>query len=135
MINPTINTRIAVNETITTFVEPTASLILPFLVMRVPLKSKEQNPIAASVSITHVQNPEVCTYMPDGVCDYFLMWICVGLPFGIRRMCLWLVPSGYGISGSVGIFALNLIIGGLIGGLAFFIGLLLGVIHTIREII
>ena len=26
-------------------------------------------------------------YMPDGVCDYFLMWICVGLPFGIRRMC------------------------------------------------
>jgi len=30
---------------------------------------------------------------------------------------------------------LNLIIGGLIGGLAFFIGLLLGVIHTIREII
>ena len=66
---------------------------------------------------------------------YFLMWICVGLPFGIRRMCLWLVPSGYGISGSVGIFALNLIIGGLIGGLAFFIGLLLGVIHTIREII
>ena len=49
-------------------------------------------------------------YMPDGVCDYFLMWICVGLPFGIRRMCLWLVPSGYGISGSVGIFALNLII-------------------------
>ena len=71
----------------------------------------------------------------DGVCDYFLMWICVGLPFGIRRMCLWLVPSGYGISGSVGIFALNLIIGGLIGGLAFFIGLLLGIIHTIREII
>lgn len=49
-------------------------------------------------------------YMPDGVCDYFPMWICVGLPFGIRRMCLWLVPSGYGISGSVGIFVLNLII-------------------------
>lgn len=35
--------------------------------------------------------------MPNGVCDYFLMWICVGLPFGIRRMCLWRVPSGYGI--------------------------------------
>jgi len=73
-------------------------------------------------------------YMADGVCDYFLMWICVGLPFGLRRMSLWLVPSGYGISGSVGIFALNLIIGGLIGGLAFFIGLLVGVVHTIREI-
>jgi len=73
-------------------------------------------------------------YMADGVCDYFLMWICVGLPFGLRRMSLWLVPSGYGISGSVGVFALNLIVGGLIGGLAFFVGLLIGVFHTIREI-
>ena len=36
-------------------------------------------------------------YMADGVCDYFLMWLCVGLPFGIRRMCLWLVPFGYSI--------------------------------------
>ena len=39
-------------------------------------------------------------YMADGVCDYFLMWLCVGFPFGIRRMCLWLVPFGYGISGT-----------------------------------
>lgn len=74
-------------------------------------------------------------YMADGVCDYFLMWLCVGFPFGIRRMCLWLVPFGYGISGTVGIFALNIIIGGLIGGLALIVGLLLGIIHTIREII
>jgi len=78
-------------------------------------------PIALAFCLASFLKP---IYMPDGVCDYFLMWICVGLPFGIRRMCLWLVPSGYGISGSVGIFALNLIIGGLIGGLAFFIGLL-----------
>ena len=61
-------------------------------------------------------------YKADGVCDYFLM-------------CLWLVPFGYGISGTVGIFALNIIIGGLIGGLALIVGLLLGIIHTIREII
>ena len=74
-------------------------------------------------------------YMADGVCDYFLMWLCVGLPFGIRRMCLWLVPFGYSISGTVGIFALNIIIGGLIGGLALIIGLPLGIYHTIREII
>ena len=64
-----------------------------------------------------------------------VMWLCVGFPFGIRRMCLWLVPFGYGISGTVGIFALNIIIGGLIGGLALIVGLLLGIIHTIREII
>ena len=74
-------------------------------------------------------------YMVDGECDYFMLWLCVGLPFGLRRMCLWIVPVGYGISGTVGIFALNLIIGGLIGGLTLIIGLLLGVVHTIREII
>ena len=74
-------------------------------------------------------------YAPTGNADFFLMWLCVGLPFGLRRMCLWLVPFGYGISGTVGIFAVNLIVGGLIGGLALIIGLLVGIAHTIREII
>ena len=48
--------------------------------------------------------------------DCFLYWIIVGCPFGIRRMCLWLIPKNFGISGSIGIFVLNCIIGGLIGG-------------------
>ena len=50
-------------------------------------------PIALAFCLASFLKP---IYMPDGVCDYFLMWI---------------------------------------GGLAFFIGLLLGIIHTIREII
>ena len=74
-------------------------------------------------------------YMTDGVCDFFLLWLGVGFPFGIRRMCLWLIPFGYGISGTVGLFALNIILGGLIGGLALIIGVLFGIIHTIQEII
>ncbi len=32
--------------------------------------------------------------------DCFLYWIIVGCPFGIRRMCLWLIPKNFGISGS-----------------------------------
>ena len=48
--------------------------------------------------------------------DLFLYWIMVGCPFGIHRMCLWLVPRKFGISGSIGILALNCIIGGIIGG-------------------
>ena len=48
--------------------------------------------------------------------DWFLYWIIAGCPFGIRRMCLWLIPKNFGISGSIGILALNCIIGGLIGG-------------------
>ena len=42
-------------------------------------------PIALAFCLASFLKP---IYMPDGVCDYFLMWICVGLPFGIRRMYL-----------------------------------------------
>ena len=48
--------------------------------------------------------------------DWFLYWIIAGCPFGICRMCLWLIPKNFGISGSIGVLALNCIIGGLIGG-------------------
>ena len=29
----------------------------------------------------------------DGSCDYVLMWILIGIPFGIQKMFIWLVPS------------------------------------------
>ena len=53
--------------------------------------------------------------------DLFLFWIMVGCPFGIHRMCLWLVPRNFGIGGSIGVFVLNCVIGGLIGGIIVFI--------------
>ena len=52
---------------------------------------------------------------PEGM-DWFFFWILAGLPFGIRRMFLWLIPKGYGISGTVGVFAFNVVVGGMIGG-------------------
>ena len=52
---------------------------------------------------------------PEGF-NYFMFWILAGFPFGIRFMCLKLVPKGYGLTGAVGVFALNAVIGGLIGG-------------------
>lgn len=60
---------------------------------------------------------------PDGM-DYFLFWIIVGFPFGIRRMMLWLIPHNYGISGTMGVIGIDCIIGGIIGGfvVAFMIG-------------
>ena len=48
--------------------------------------------------------------------NIFLFWIIAGIPFGIRRMCIWLIPWNYGIAGSIGVLALNCIIGGMIGG-------------------
>ena len=44
------------------------------------------------------------------------VWLCCGIPFGIRRMFVWLIPRGFDLSGTVGVVALNFIVGGLIGG-------------------
>ena len=49
--------------------------------------------------------------------NYFMFWIIAGIPFGIRYMFFKLMPKGYGISGTIGAFALNIIIGGIIGGI------------------
>lgn len=86
-------------------------------------------PLMAAVCLAALFRP---VYMADGSCNYLLLWIMVGLPFGFRRMSLWLVPHGYGISGTVGVIALDAIIGGLIGGFALIFGLAFGVLHTVR---
>ena len=36
-------------------------------------------------------------------------------------MCMFLVPKNFGIAGSMGILALNCIVGGLIGGIIVFV--------------
>lgn len=56
-------------------------------------------------------------FTKDGKTDYFLVWLICGIPFGIRRMFVWLVPFGHDFAATVGIFALNFIVGGLIGGI------------------
>lgn len=48
--------------------------------------------------------------------DYFLIWVFCGIPFGIRRMWVWVVPFGHDLAATAGIIALDFIVGGLIGG-------------------
>ena len=67
--------------------------------------------------------------------DLFLYWIMVGFPFGIHRMCLWLVPRNFGISGSIGVFALNCIIGGLIGGVVLIVKIIKIITEVFRMIL
>lgn len=31
--------------------------------------------------------------MKNGELDYVWLWILCGLPFGLHRMCLWIVPA------------------------------------------
>lgn len=52
----------------------------------------------------------------NGQCDYLKLWMFVGIPFGVHRMFLWIIPKGFDIGGTVGLFVFNLLLGGVIGG-------------------
>lgn len=54
--------------------------------------------------------------MKDGTLDYVWLWILCGLPFGLHRMCLWIIPGGRSFGGGIATMAFNFIIGGVIGG-------------------
>ena len=54
-------------------------------------------------------------FLDNGTRDLFLIWLACGVPFGIGKM-FTLIPIGFGISGTVGVVALNIVLGGLIGG-------------------
>lgn len=54
-------------------------------------------------------------FVENGAIDFFLVWIACRVPFGIGKM-FTLIPIGFGISGTVGVVALNVVLGGLIGG-------------------
>lgn len=65
--------------------------------------------------------------------DFFLYWVLTGFPFGIRKMCLVLIPKNFEIAGSMGVLALNGIIGGLIGGFVL-IGKIVGIVGNLEGI-
>ncbi len=52
----------------------------------------------------------------NGELDLLWLWILCGLPFGIHRMCVWIVPGGGSLGGGAVLFVLNFVIGGIIGG-------------------
>jgi len=56
-------------------------------------------------------------FTKDGVTDYFRVCLVCGIPFGIRRVYLWIIPrgSGWGFGGTLAVWAVNFIVGGLIG--------------------
>ena len=52
-----------------------------------------------------------------GNTDLFMFLFLAGLPFGIHKMCIILIPRGYDVGGTVGMIALSVIVGGLLGSL------------------
>lgn len=58
-------------------------------------------------------------YMAGGTCDWRLLLLFIGIPFGVRRMFLWIVPLGCSIGTAAGIVVLDILVGGLIGIFVF----------------
>lgn len=65
----------------------------------------------------------------NGVCDYLKLWILIGIPFGVHRMFVWVIPKGFDIGGTVGVLVMNLLIGGVIGGIILIWRLALSVFY------
>ena len=51
----------------------------------------------------------------NGELDYLWLWILCGLPFGIWRLRLWIIPGGGSLGGGIALFLLNFVFAGLIG--------------------
>lgn len=50
-----------------------------------------------------------------GWTEWWQIWLVIGMPFGIYRMCIWLLPKNFDIGGTVGVWAMNIMLGCLIG--------------------
>lgn len=61
--------------------------------------------------------------------NWFQFWIMSGFPFSIQKMLVLLIPRNFGIAGSIGVLALDAVIGGMIGVIV----LAIKIIAIIRE--
>ena len=69
---------------------------------------------AASAALLYCIFRSAC--VKNGELDYLWLWILCGLPFGIWRLRLWIIPGGGSLGGGIALFLLNFVFAGLIGG-------------------
>ena len=89
--------------------------------------------LAGSVLLLAALFRPVC--MDGADCNYFLLSLLVGIPFGIGRMVLILPPASYDIGGSLGVLALDCLVGGALGCIAIVYQLALEVVHLIITVV
>ena len=70
----------------------------------------------------------------NGQCDYLKLWIFMGIPFGVHTMFLWIIPKGFDIGGTVGMFVFNLLVGGVIGGFVLAWRLLMAAFYLVKMV-
>lgn len=70
----------------------------------------------------------------NGQCDYLKLWMFMGIPFGVHKMFLWIIPKGFDIGGTVGMFVFNLLVGGVIGGIILIGRLFLASFYLVKAV-
>lgn len=89
-------------------------------------------PLAIATATAFLCQP---LYIAGEKCDYWLLALLIGIPFGIQKMTLWFIPFGYGIAGTIAIFVFDLLIGGLIGIFVFAYRIISGTLLLITAVI
>lgn len=74
-------------------------------------------PIGVALLMAFFTQPLYTT--AEGGRDLILMWLLIGIPFGVQKVCLWLRPEGCSIATAAGMVAVSLLIGGIIGIFVF----------------
>lgn len=88
-------------------------------------------PIAAAIFLAELFYP-LC--VENGVCDYLKLWVLMGIPFGVHRMFVWVIPKGFDLGGTVGILVINLLFSGVIGGMIMAWRLVVAAVYMARYI-
>ena len=88
-------------------------------------------PVVAAIFLAVLFYP-LC--VENGVCDYLKLWVLMGIPFGVHRMFVWVIPKGFDLGGTVGILVINLLIGGVIGGMILAWRLVMAAVYLVRYV-
>lgn len=71
-------------------------------------------PVLAAIFLFFLLRP-FC--MEQGRYDYRLLILLMGIPFGIERMLVWIVPRRTDLGGTLGFLVFQILLGGIIGSL------------------
>ena len=88
-------------------------------------------PVVAAIFLAALFYP-LC--VENSVCDYLKLWVLMGIPFGVHRMFVWVIPKGFDLGGTVGILVINLLIGGGIGGMILAWRLVMAAVYLVRYV-
>ena len=86
-------------------------------------------PVASALFLAVLFHP-LC--MESGKCNYLSLWWFMGIPFGIHRMFFWIIPKCYDIGGTVAILFINVLVGGMIGGIVLAWRLLVAAVYFLK---